>query len=68
MSFRSARIKAGKKVSDVTEYMGCSDAAVYYWETGQNKPRAAALLKLAAFYGCTVDDLLKQEEKEGGQR
>lgn len=64
MSFRSARIKAGKKVSEVTEHMGCSDAAVYYWETGQNKPRAAALIKLASFYGCTVDELLAEEGEQ----
>lgn len=62
MSFRSARIKAGKKVSDVTKFMGVSDAAVYYWETGQNKPRANALIKLASFYGCTVDELLVEHE------
>lgn len=61
MSFREARIKSGKKVADVMELLGVTDAAVYQWETGVTKPRTALLLKLAKFYGCSVDDLLKEE-------
>lgn len=64
MAFREARVKAGKTVSDVMAEMGVSDSAVYNWETGVNKPRASFLPKLAAFYGCTIDDLLR-ETKEG---
>ena len=29
MSFKSARIKAGKKISDVAEHLGVTDGAVY---------------------------------------
>lgn len=61
MGFRSARIEAGKTVSDVMREMGVSDAAVYNWETGVNKPRASMLVKLSSFYGCTVDELLKDD-------
>ena len=32
------------------------------WESGQAKPRADTLIKLAAVLGCTVDELLKGEE------
>lgn len=59
MSFRSARIEAGKKVADVMAELHVTDATVYLWETGQTMPRASTLPKLAAFYGCTVDELLK---------
>lgn len=61
MSLRSARLKAKKKVQEVVEFMNVSDAAVYQWETGETTPRPDKLVKLARFYGCTVDDLLKKE-------
>lgn len=61
MGFRSARIRAGKTVKDVCAHIGVTDAAVYFWETGQTRPSVSRLPKLAAFYGCTVDDLLREE-------
>lgn len=60
MSFRDARRKAGKTVAEVKEYMGVTDAAVYQWETGETTPRPDKLVKLAEFYGCTVDELLRK--------
>lgn len=64
MSFRSARLAAGLSIRQVMDEMHVSDAAVYMWETGQHKPRTGKLLKIAALYGCTVEDLLKAD-KEG---
>lgn len=64
MGFKSARIAAGKTIKDVMEFLGVSDAAVYQWETGVYVPRADKLLKLAEFYGTTVDKLLKGDEQE----
>lgn len=58
MGFKSARVKAGKTVSEVMDHLGVSDAAIYQWEAGVYQPRTAKLVKLAAFYGCSVDDLL----------
>ena len=59
MSFRDARIKAGKSVSDVMAHMGVSDGAVYQWETGVFIPRGPKLVKLAEFYNCSTDELLR---------
>lgn len=59
MGFRSARLKADKTVLEVTRYLNVTDAAVYQWETGITTPRPEKLVKLAEFYGCTVDDLLR---------
>lgn len=61
MGFREMRIKAGKSVLDVQKALGVSDATVYYWENGTTKPTADKLLKLAKLYGCSVDDLLKED-------
>lgn len=63
MSFRDARIKAGLSVAEVMAALNVSDAAVYQWETGKNTPKGKRLPELAKLYGCTVDDLLKEEEK-----
>ena len=35
------------------------------WESGQVKPRVGNLVKLATVLNCTVDELLKGEEKDG---
>ena len=61
MGFKSARVRAGKKVTDVMEHLGVSDGAVYMWETGATFPTVEKLKKLAEFYGCTVDELLRDE-------
>ena len=66
MSFRSARLKAGKKVSDVMEHLGVSDGAVYMWETGVTSPTVDKLKKLAEFYGCTTDELLQEDKSDDG--
>ena len=63
MSFSSARLAAGLSVQQVIEKLKVSDAAVYMWETGQQHPRASRLPEVAALYGCTVDELLKPDEK-----
>lgn len=68
MSFKDARLRAGKKVSDVMALLGVTDAAVYQWEAGVYTPRADKLTKLAEFYGCTVDELLRGEAEENALR
>lgn len=62
MRLQEARAKAGLSQRAVAKELGITDAAVCLWETGRNLPRAALLPKLAALYGCTVDDLLREDE------
>ena len=57
MSFKTARIIAGKKVQDVVEHMGVSSVTVWSWENGVYLPSAEKLPQIAAFYGCSIDDL-----------
>jgi transcriptional regulator with XRE-family HTH domain len=64
MGFKSARVKAGKTVAEVMAYLGVSDGAVYQWESGYSHPTVKKLKALAEFYGCTVDDLLKEPDDE----
>ena len=61
MSFLLAREKAGITQREVAEEIGVDQSAVSLWETGKTLPRASLLVKLAKLYGCTVDDLLKED-------
>ncbi len=62
MSFAAARTKTGLSQRAVAKKLGITDAAVCLWETGKTMPRATLLPKLAALYGCTVDELLREDD------
>ena len=59
MGFKNARLKSGLSVSQVMDALKVSDAAVYQWETNVTRPNAKRLPEIAALYGCTIDELLK---------
>lgn len=62
MGFRKAREEAGKSVVETARAVGVTRQAVHGWEHGDYKPSADMLMKLAAYYQCSVDKLLKKEE------
>lgn len=62
MSFRSAREKANISVAQATKLFNVSDAAIYQWETGVTKPTAKRLPEIAKAYGCTIDELMKEDD------
>lgn len=64
MSFLSARRKAGLSQAFVAEKLEISPASVSQWETGKTKPQVDRLLEIAALYGCTVDDLLSDDNRD----
>lgn len=64
MSFAFAREKSGLTQREVAGKIGIDQSAVSLWETGKTAPRASILIKLSELYHCTVDDLLRDEEKE----
>jgi transcriptional regulator with XRE-family HTH domain len=62
--FLEERKKAGKTQAEVAEAVGVTCSAVSQWESGKIKPRMLTCFKLADFYGCTVDDLVRGEYAE----
>lgn len=62
MAFKKAREDAGKTIAETASAVGVTRQAVHGWERGEYKPSADMLVKLAEFYGCSVDDLLRKEE------
>lgn len=62
MGLLTARTRAGLSQRAVAKELGITDAAVCLWETGKTMPRAALLPRLAALYGTTVDELLREDD------
>lgn len=63
MSFRVMRIRAGMTQTEVANALNVDRSSITHWERGDCLPRAVQLPKIAKLFGCTVDDLLKQEKE-----
>ena len=59
---REIRRRVGKTQQQVGDYLSVSRSTVTKWETDIHFPDHETLVKLAAFYGTTVDDLLGLEK------
>lgn len=55
---RETRLKYGKKQPEVAEVLGIGVPAYSMMESGQREINSSKLIKLAEFYGCSVDELL----------
>lgn len=64
MSFKSARERKGITQRDLAVELAIDQSTVSLWESGKTHPRAKLLPKLAQLLGCTVDELLENEDKE----
>lgn len=62
MSLRVIRLAAGKGLNQAAREAGVKGSQLSQWETGKIAPSTKNLVKLAAFYGCTVDALLRQDD------
>jgi DNA-binding XRE family transcriptional regulator len=63
MAFKEMRIRAKLTQEEAAEKFGVDQSTIHAWETGKWAPRVVLLCKIAAVYGCTVDELLKEAEK-----
>ena len=57
------RKSIGITQAQLAKKLKVGQSAVSMWENGINTPRADKLLKLAAIFGCTVDDLLNRKQR-----
>lgn len=66
LSFRLAyyRNKHGYSQQDVAEKLNYSQQTIHKWENDQTKPDYQSLIKLADFYGVSLDELVGHEVKE----
>lgn len=61
MSFRSKRIAAKLKQSEIAVALNIDRSTVAKWEAGVCKPTADNLIKLSKLFKCSIDSLLKEE-------
>ena len=62
LTLKQLRENAGLRQVDVGKKLNVDQTAVSRWESGDTRPSRKYHKKLAKLYGCTVDDLLRQEE------
>ena len=63
ISIRQQRIKAGLTQSELGKRIGIGQSAIAQWEGGVTSPRVDKLLLMATIFGCTVDDLVRKEDR-----
>lgn len=64
MRIRFFRERAGLRQADVAKKLDVDQTAVSNWELGKTKPLRKYHKKLAKLFGCTVEELLANEEAE----
>lgn len=58
---RACRKAAGMTQEELAERVGTARSALAMWEAGKSNPRIETLRKVADALGCTVDDLLRED-------
>lgn len=58
MNLKRIRLNHGLRQEDVAKEINKTTVAYGYYENGRNEPDIQTLLKLADYYGCSVDYLL----------
>ncbi|MEU9589848.1 helix-turn-helix transcriptional regulator [Streptomyces sp. NPDC048193] len=61
---RRFRERQGMSIRIAAEELDTSHVVIWRWETGACTPSVPSLIKIAAFMGCTIDELLKREVTE----
>ena len=64
---REARKRKGLTQKQVAEFIGITQNAYSYWESGRNKIDNESLERLADFFGVSVDYLLGRESAAEGK-
>ena len=62
--FQNMRCVARMTQEELARQLRVDRSTIAKWETGQSKPRAETLLKLAQILNCTVDELLRDPEEK----
>lgn len=63
MNLRKLRKKKRLTMKQLGEIVGVTESAIGMYETGKRKPSYEMLLRLSEALGCTVDDIVRDNEK-----
>lgn len=61
---KELRVQAGVTQKAFADALNVSSSAVSKWENGQNEPDMEMLLKIVAYYGISIEELLTDKPKE----
>jgi transcriptional regulator with XRE-family HTH domain len=61
---REARERCGMTQNELGQRIGAREAQISDWERGKNEPRVSTLVDMAREFGCTVDELVSDDEAE----
>ena len=61
MSIKQIRENRGISQVQLSNILAVVRSTIAKWETGMSVPRAGTLKKLAAYFGCTIDELLTDD-------
>ena len=61
---KQIRLEKRYKLKDIAEVAGVSVQAVHQWESGETQTPIDKLVKVARFYGVTVDELIGEPLEE----
>lgn len=64
MRLKEARLSAGLTQEEAASALHVGRTTVTMWETGAVNPTADKLPAIARLYGCTINDLFKEEKQE----
>lgn len=62
-SLGARRRAAGLSQTKAADLIGCSRASLPYWEQGHTWPSSYWLPRMAAVYGCTIEELYSPPEE-----
>ena len=62
---RIRELRQEKQLSqeELARRLGVDRSSVARWETGSNNPRMEKLLALAKIFGCSLDELIRENRK-----
>lgn len=63
MTLKARRVAANMRQEEVAARLEVDQTAISKWETGKNKPSRKYQTKLAALYGCKVEELFDESEE-----
>lgn len=61
-NIKELRKERGMTQKELADEIGVSQGAVFFWEKEINEPTAGVLIKMAKFFGVSVDEILSVEK------
>lgn len=66
--FKRFRLLASMSTEEAARRIGVCPSNIGHWEAGRTQPRVSRLRRIADVYGCTIADLLGDDDKKEDSR